>query len=181
MPGDVLGIIEQYLPGEGTYDDEGNIKSSILGNVDINNKNKQISVVAKSGKPALLKEGDIIYGQINDIKNQRVTVDIDRLKGVNRSLALPYMGAIHISKAREGYLDRLSEAFRIGDIVEAEVVKVSGDNVDLSTVDNECGVIKAMCTRCRSYMITTEKQQELQCENCNKKEKREISKNYVNK
>ena len=91
------------------------------------------------------------------------------------------MGAIHISKAREGYLDRLSEAFRIGDIVEAEVVKVSGDNVDLSTVDNECGVIKAMCTRCRSYMITTEKQQELQCENCNKKEKREISKNYVNK
>ena len=23
MPGDKLGIIEQYVPGEGTYDDEG--------------------------------------------------------------------------------------------------------------------------------------------------------------
>ena len=27
MPGEKLGIIEQYLPGEGTYDDNGEIKS----------------------------------------------------------------------------------------------------------------------------------------------------------
>ena len=27
MPGDKLGIIEQYVPGEGTYDDNGEIKS----------------------------------------------------------------------------------------------------------------------------------------------------------
>ena len=25
MPGDKLGIIEQYLPGDGTYDDNGDI------------------------------------------------------------------------------------------------------------------------------------------------------------
>ena len=25
MPGDYLGIVEQYLPGEGTYDDDGKI------------------------------------------------------------------------------------------------------------------------------------------------------------
>ena len=38
MPGDKLGIIEQYLPGEGTYDDNGDIKASVLGNVKINQK-----------------------------------------------------------------------------------------------------------------------------------------------
>ena len=36
MPGDKIGIIEQYLPGEGTYDDNGDIKSAVLGNVKIN-------------------------------------------------------------------------------------------------------------------------------------------------
>ena len=36
MPGDKLGIVEQYLPGDGTYDDDGDIKSSVLGNVKIN-------------------------------------------------------------------------------------------------------------------------------------------------
>ena len=46
MPGDKLGIIEQYLPGEGTYDDNGDIKSAVLGNVKINQKMKVISVVS---------------------------------------------------------------------------------------------------------------------------------------
>lgn len=180
MPGDTLGIIEQYLPGEGTYDDEGNIKSSVLGNVNINLEKRKISVIGKSEKPPILKEGDIIYGQIRDIKNQRVTVDIDRLKNTERSLAIPYMGTIHISKAKEGYLEKLSDAFRIGDIIEAKVVKVTSDNVDLSTTDENCGVIKAICTRCRNYMKPTGKNRELQCVNCLKKEKREVSNNYVN-
>ena len=66
MPGDKLGIVEQYLPGDGTYDDDGDIKSSVLGNVKINQKMKVISVVSDA-KPALLKVGDVIYGQITEI------------------------------------------------------------------------------------------------------------------
>ena len=51
---------------------------------------------------------------------------------------------------------------------------------DLGTVDEDCGVLKAMCTRCRDYMHTTQKTDELQCNTCNKKERRKVSKNYVN-
>ena len=54
------------------------------------------------------------------------------------------------------------------------------NNVDLSTVDKDCGVLKAMCTRCRDYMHTTQKRDEVQCNSCNKKEKRKVSINYVN-
>lgn len=180
MPGEVLGIIEQYFTGEGTYDDNGTIKSSILGNIEINPQKRIISVKSKFAKPALLEIGDIIYGQISDVKAQRANVDIERLKNNSRPLALPYTGAIHISQAKDSYLDKLTSAFRIGDIIEAKVIKITGDNVDLSTTDDDCGVLKAMCTRCRSYMHTTEKPDELECNHCNKKEKREISSNYVN-
>ena len=79
MPGDKIGIIEQYLPGEGTYDDNGDIKSAVLGNVKINQKMKVISVVSDA-KPALLKVGDIVYGQITDIKPQRANVNIECIK-----------------------------------------------------------------------------------------------------
>ena len=180
MPGDKLGIIEQYVPGEGTYDDDGEIKSSVLGNVKINQKKRIISVDSKFGKPALLKKGDIVYGQITDIKPQRANINIDCIKDNPRPLALPYMGAIHISQAKKDYLEKLGDAFRIGDIVQAKVVKITGDNVDLSTVDKDCGVLKAMCTRCRDYMHTTQKRDEVQCNSCNKKEKRKVSINYVN-
>ena len=179
MPGDKLGIIEQYLPGEGTYDDNGEIKSSVLGNVKINQKMKVISVISDA-KPALLKKGDIVYGQITDIKPQRANVKIECMKDNGRPLALPYMGAIHISQAKEDYLEKLSDAFRIGDIIQGKVVKITGDNVDLSTKDIDCGVLKAMCTRCRDYMHTTQNANEVKCNTCNKKERRKVSENYVN-
>ena len=47
MPGDKLGIIEQYLLGKGTYEDNGEIKSSVLGNVQIDSKMRTITVKAK--------------------------------------------------------------------------------------------------------------------------------------
>lgn len=181
LPGDKLGIIEQYLPGKGTYDNNGNIEATTLGNVIIDSKNKTIYIEPKAGSPATLKVGDKIYGQITDIKPQRINVNIDRLVNTQRNLSLPYMGSIHISKVKNGYLEKISDAFRIGDIIKAKVVKVTGDNVDLSTVDYDCGVLKAMCTRCREYMNTTDKENELQCKRCYKKERRKISSEYVNK
>ena len=117
MPGDAIGIIEQYLPGEGTYNDEGDIKASVLGNVKITPEIKTIEVEPVSGSPGLLKVDDVVYGQITDIRNQRVNVKLDSIKGSTRPLALPYMAAIHISKAKEGYLKQLTDAFRIGDII----------------------------------------------------------------
>ena len=92
MPGDKLGIIEQYLLGKGTYEDNGEIKSSVLGNVQIDSKMRTITVKAKSSQPALLKLGDTVYGQITDIKTQRANVNIDCLTDSSRPLALPYMG-----------------------------------------------------------------------------------------
>ncbi|WP_409200175.1 exosome complex RNA-binding protein Csl4 [Methanobrevibacter sp. DSM 116169] len=178
MPGDFLGIIEQFLPGDGTYDDEGNIKSNIIGNVSI--ENKKISVIAKTDEPSILKINDKIYAQVSDLRGQRALININNIKDIDRQLALPYLGAIHISQVKKGYLEKLTDAFRIGDIIEAEVVKITGDSVDLNTFDGECGVVKAMCTRCRSYMKTTPQENELECENCGKKERREISNNYVN-
>ena len=76
MPGEKLGIIEQYLPGYGTYDDDGEIKSSVLGSVKIDQKRKVISVEGDA-KPALLKKGDVVYGQISDIKPQRANINIE--------------------------------------------------------------------------------------------------------
>jgi exosome complex component CSL4 len=178
MPGDIIGVSEQFLPDRWTYDDGGYIKAAVLGEVFINNSNKKISIIPKAGNPQVLKLGDTIYGQISDLGGQRAMVNIHSLKNSSRQLALPYMGAIHISQVQEGYLERLVDAFRIGDIIEAKVVKSFGDSLDLNTVDEECGVVKGMCSRCRAYMVLTNKTNELYCESCDRKEKRKISSEY---
>jgi len=178
MPGDVLGVSEQFLPDKWTYDDEGYIKASILGTVDISSSNKKISIVPSSGSPALLKVGDVVYGEITDIRGQRSTVNVQKMKETDRKLALPYMAAIHISQVKRGYLEKLIDAFRIGDVIEAKVSKIMGDNLDLNTEDKEHGVIKAMCSRCRAYMVPTNRKDELYCKVCDRKERRKVSINY---
>ncbi|KZX15690.1 exosome complex RNA-binding protein Csl4 [Methanobrevibacter cuticularis] len=178
MPGDVLGVSEQFLPDEWTYDDEGYIKSAIIGNVSINNSNKKISVVPSRGNPNVLHLGDIVYGQITDVRGQRALIDVQGMKDNDRQLALPYMAAIHISQVKKGYLEKLTDAFRIGDVIEAKVSRIMGDNLDLNTSDKESGVVKAMCTRCRAFMIPTEKRDELYCEVCDRKERRKVSSEY---
>ncbi len=177
MPGDFLSVSEQFLPGDGAYEDDGSIKSGVPGNVEINFNQKEISVISKSGGPNLLKVEDIVYGEIKDVRGQRALVTVHSKKGTNRQLALPYMAAIHISQVTPDYIDRLTDAFRIGDLIEAKVVKVIGDNIDLNTEDTDCGVVKAMCTRCRSFMVL-DNSEELYCPVCNRKERRKISKNY---
>ena len=179
FPGDFLAVSEQFLPGTGIYDDNGFIKSATPGNVFINHENREISVISKSTGPVLLKNNDLVYGQVLDIRGQRALIDIQSKKDCSRDFALPYKAAIHVSQVKRGYLDKLSDAFRIGDIILAKVVKVTGNNIDLSTIDNELGIVKAMCTRCRTYLKPTDKNNELYCTNCDRTERRKTASNYL--
>ncbi|MCL2686907.1 MAG: exosome complex RNA-binding protein Csl4 [Methanobrevibacter sp.] len=178
MPGDVLGVSEQFLPDKWAYDDGGYIKAAVIGTVDISSSNKKISIIPSSGKPAVLNIGDIVYGEITDVRGQRAMINVQKMKGEDRRLALPYMAAIHISQVKKGYLEKLTDAFRIGDVIEAKVSKIMGDNLDLNTADRENGVVKAMCTRCRAYMIPSKRNDEVYCEVCDRKERRKLSSNY---
>ncbi|MBI5679555.1 MAG: exosome complex RNA-binding protein Csl4 [Methanobacterium sp.] len=178
LPGDILGVTEEFVPSEWTYEEEGKIKSLVVGTVSIDDKNKKISIVPKTGTPPSLEAGKIIVGEISDVRGQRASVKIDKIKGDSRGLVTSFMGGIHISQAQKGYLSKLTDAVRIGDIVEAKVTKVMGlDTVDLTTADDELGVLKAMCTKCRYFMVKTEND-ELYCPRCDRKERRKLSSHY---
>lgn len=178
LPGDILGVTEEFVPSQWTYEEEGKIKSLVVGTVSIDEKNKKIAIVPKTGTPSSLEAGKSVVGQISEVRGQRASVKIEKVKDSDRGLVTSFVGGIHISQAQKGYLSKLTEAFRIGDIVEAKVTKVIGlDNVDLTTANEELGVLKAMCTKCRHYMVKADKN-EVVCLNCGRKERRKISAHY---
>ena len=178
LPGDALGVTEEFLPSEWTYDDHGEIRSLVAGTVTIDQENKKISIIPKTKSPVILKKGDVVLGQIREVRGQRALVDVDGIKDSKRSLPITFLGAIHISQARKGYVDKLTDDFHIGDLIQARVTKVMGvDNADLTTAETELGVLKAMCTNCRHFMKQIGKK-EVKCPNCGRKETRNISSNY---
>jgi exosome complex component CSL4 len=178
LPGDFLGVSEEFVPAEGAYDDDGDIKAMVVGMVSRDDKNKRIFVVPEAGSPPILKKNTTIVGQIMEVRGQRALVKIHAIKDNPRKLLVSFVGGIHVSQAQKGYLAKLTDAFHIGDIIEARITKVVGlDNIDLKTSQKDLGVVKAMCTRCRHFMDQTDKN-EVTCPNCDQKEKRKISMNY---
>lgn len=178
LPGDILGVTEEFLPAEGAYEEDGKIKSLVAGTVSVDMKNKKISIKPRTKQPTIMRKGDIVLGQISDVRGQRALLRIEGIKNNKRSTPLNFSGGIHISQAQKGYVSKLSDEFRIGDIIEARVTKVLGvDNVDLTTAEKELGVVKAMCTNCRHYMKKMNKNEAI-CPNCGRKERRKMSSHY---
>ena len=72
LPGDLIGTSEEFITKNGTYQDRGNIYSAVTGIVKTNNKERSISVTPVTNTPPHLGIGDIVIGQITDVKDSVV-------------------------------------------------------------------------------------------------------------
>jgi exosome complex component CSL4 len=177
LPGDPLATIEEFFPGEGAYEEKGEIYSATVGMVLIDVRTKRISVFAKPKTPPILKPGDIIIARVEEVRDQSATVSLGVLRGKeDRELPAPKLGTIHISKAHTGYVRDLSRLYRPGDIVRAKVLIVQRELVQLSTVGRDLGVLVALCSRCRSTLDRDGNK--LRCPNCGAMEYRKLTNDY---
>lgn len=177
FPGEVLCAYEEYIPSDWTYVEDGYVKASIAGKISIDDENKSISIMADNA-PYNLHKNDLIIGHITEVKSSKALVTIKKIIGSNRDLVTGYKGYIHISKATNDYIQTLHYLFKIGDIVEAKVANVySTDYVELTTSDDNLGIIKAMCVNCRKFMKLNKDTHKLECE-CGLEDSRKISSNY---
>jgi len=122
LPGTELGFTEEFIPGRGTYEEDGKIYSSLTGTLKIDMKERKIIVEPRTNVIPEPKIGDIVIGKILDVKQQFAVVKLIRLLGNPRELPGTLYGTIHISKAKPSYVQDLSREFSAGDIVRAKVI-----------------------------------------------------------
>jgi exosome complex component CSL4 len=175
-PGESLGISEEFMPGSGTYEEEGGIFAAVSGNVKIDMKDRKMSVVPKVSVPPEIKDGDIVIGKVWDVKAQVAPVDILKIKGIDRGLPGNVRGAVHISKAKEAYVSELSREFVVGDIIVARVLSTKRDPLELTTAGKDLGVVKAFCSKCGVSLVPFKNG--LRCEECKNVESRKVSGEY---
>ncbi len=177
LPGDNLATVEEFFPGEGVYEEGGGIYSSSVGMVLIDVRTKRISVFPKPKTPTVLKQGDIIIGRVEDVREQSLNVSLGVLRGrEERELPSPKVGTLHVSRAHTGYVRELDRLFRSGDIIRAKVIGAQKEQVQLSTAGKELGVLVALCFRCRS--VLDREGSKLKCSNCGSLETRKTTDDY---
>lgn len=175
LPGDLIGTSEEFVPKKGTFEQKGSIFAAATGYVKINAKERSISVEPVTNTPPQLAVGDIVIGQVTDVKESVALIEIAGIKGRGeREIVNAEDAAIHVSNVKDAYVKDLSYEFAPFDIVKAKVLDLR--NMRLTTVNKELGVMKAYCGNCRT--VLKKENDKLKCPNCKRTETRKVSVNY---
>lgn len=173
-PGDRLGVIEEFVPGSGTYVEGGTIYSNITGHTLLDTLNRKISVYPTVHEVTIPLAGSTVVGRVSDVQNKMAALRIFEIGKASPSGL--FAGTLHISDSSFGYVDTMFDVCQPGDIVRAKVVTNRNRTYHLSTVEKNLGVISAFCTRCGHMLLLG--RQRMRCPDCGKIERRKTASDY---
>ncbi|RLF76358.1 RNA-binding protein, partial [Thermococci archaeon] len=116
LPGDYLGVIEEFLPGEGIIEENGELYAARAGRVKIDLEKIEISVEPVTDVPPLPQVGDIVIARVLEVKSQAAIVELLKIEGRKgyREIATSKLAGIHVSQVKDGYVESMNSEFKIG-------------------------------------------------------------------
>lgn len=175
LPGEKLGVIEEYLPGAGTFQDEDDvIYATITGIVHIDMKERKISVKGSTRQPVYPKRNDIVLGQIQHVTKKSAIINIFQIG--DTECPVTFSGYLFIKNTAGGYVEQMRDLFAPGDLVIARVQHQADGLARLSTVGTRFGVFQAACSRCGEPLHLQGTR--LECTECGNFEKRKVAQKY---
>jgi exosome complex component CSL4 len=174
LPGEPLGVIEEFIPDAGTYVRDGVIHSKIVGRALLDFLNKRVSVFPIVRGALIPKVGSIVLGQVSSVQTENAGVRIFKIG--NKSLTGFFTGILHVSDVQQTYVKSMFDVCKPGDIIRAKVISDKNRVYHLSTKDKELGVVYAFCSQC-GYMLEL-KRHVMRCFRCGKIEKRKTALDY---
>ena len=174
VPGDKLGVIEEFELGPGTYVEESTIYSLATGRALMDLLNKKVSVYPGTQISGVPKVGSIVVGRVSEIQNKQATVRIFQVG--NRIVSGFFSGLLHISDVSPRYVESMYDVCKAGDIIRAEVISDKNRVFHLSTNDKDLGVVYAFCSRC-GHVLSFGRMQ-MRCTECGNIEQRKTAQDY---
>lgn len=173
-PGERLGVIEEFIPGYGTYVEQSFVYSNIIGCALLDILNKEVSVHPLAHRVSVPKIGSIVTGQVSRVSSKSAMLRISKIG--KKILKGFFTGLLHISAVSPRYVETMFEVCKDGDIMRAKVISDKNRTYQLSTSEKNLGVIYAFCSRC-GYVLSLRRQQ-MFCPECEKIEKRKTASDY---
>jgi exosome complex component CSL4 len=178
-PGDILCAIEEFIPGEGVYVDNGYIRAAQFGVVEVDFVSRKISVRPLGKKPRLPRKGGVVYGVVTGVPREELAL----VKIFADERMIPFngffTGVLHVSQVSDNPSQRsIYEFVKPGDFIRATVTSPSSPYV-LSIKRPQDGVILAYCSVCGAPLYKVPGSPYLLCKRCGNKEKRKTAIHYV--
>ena len=178
VPGEHVGIQEEYESGFGTYNEEGEIYSSSTGKLVLDREKHTAEVRASTRIPKIQKTGTITLGEVVRSKGQTVMVDLEPFESRKFTFVPSDKSAIiHVSNIKDEYIDDVNTQYKVGDIVRVKIKDESKHTVELTTDQGNLGVVKAYCAKCRN-VVDKIGRDKVKCPKCGKVDTRKTANDY---
>jgi exosome complex component CSL4 len=174
LPGEPLGVIEEFVPDVGTYVKDGVIYSKIVGRSLLDLLNRRVSVFPLVHGARVPRVESIVIGQVSSVQTQIATVRIFKIG--KRFLSGFFTGLLHVSDVHLRFVESMFDVCKPGDILRAKVISEKNRAYHLTTKDKSLGVVYAFCSQCGEVLEL--KGRGLQCPRCGKIEKRKTAIDY---
>ena len=168
VPGDEVGVIEEFVPATGTYVRDGFVRAKTVGALKVDALKHEISI-AQAREVPLPRFGDVVYAVVTGLRDSVVYLDVFYNETRNATYAVPFRAILHISEASNERLRSTYEVFGYGDVVRAVVISRKPPYM-LSTRGTELGIVLARCPRCMTPL--RKRGLWLYCPTCRKTHKR---------
>lgn len=175
FPSDKLAIEEEYLPAEGTYLENHEIRAAVFGDPFLDREHYKATVFPKMGKAKVPHVGEIVVGVVQAVRKYSLVMEIHFLG--EEEVFPPYTGVLHLANSSRDFVSTMEELYASGDIVRARVVDAKTVPVQLDTKSINLGVIYSLCERCGTVANKTGKDK-LQCTQCDHFQKRKTAIDY---
>ncbi|AKG39034.1 MAG: exosome complex RNA-binding protein Csl4 [Infirmifilum sp.] len=177
VPGDALGVEEEYLPGYGVYVDGGYLKAKLVGTpqLDMIHRVLELKSVKRTALP--LSPKDIVYASVEFIRDPVAYVRIFYVENKKTELQPPVSGVLTVSNISSSRVKSLYDVIGYGDILRAYVAEPGGPPYLLSIKGREYGVLVARCPKCLTPMKL--RGLRLVCPACRAKARRKTSSKYA--
>ena len=164
IPGEKIASIEEYLPGDNTFEDNDSIRSTTIGEINLNSSERSASI-NRQKQITVPKVGDIIIGVVEANLPSMIAIAIKFVNGKNVNSDLECICFTrHIRKKNIALAQ---------DVVKAEIISHINGTIHASIDSPELGVLFTKCRKCFGTVVKM--RDAVKCKDCGWIDDRKLS------
>ena len=164
IPGEKIALIEEYLPGDNTYEENDTIRATVIGDVKLD-KSERLASINRQKQFSVPKVGDIIIGVVEANLPSMIAIMI---KFVNGKKANSNLECICVTR----HIRKKNVALA-KDVVKVEIISHINGTIHASIDSQELGVLFTKCRKCFGTVVKM--RDAVKCKDCGWIDDRKLS------
>jgi exosome complex component CSL4 len=167
IPGERIASIEEYLPGENTFEDNDLIRATTIGNVNLDST-ERLASIDRQTQITVPKVGDIIIGVVEANLPSMIAI---MMKYVNGKKVVADLECICVTR----HLRKKNVALA-KDVVKAKIISHINGTIHASIDSQELGVLFTKCRKCFGTVVKM--RDAVKCKDCTWIDDRKLSSDF---